>query len=130
MEHLQQSFTVPFEYKVYFTSALFDEKNPLLNNCLVNYGTTGSLKKIFFVIDEGVVKSHPALLQQVKQYFHSHPAVQLVNEILVVPGGETVKNSETFFRQVIDGVHIHGIDRHSYIAAIGGGAVLSLTDAY
>lgn len=126
MEYLQQSFTVPFEYKVYFTSALFDERNLLLNNCLVNYGTTGSTKKIFFVIDEGVVKTHPGLLQQVKQYFRVHQSVQLVSEILVVPGGETVKNSEIFFRQVIDAVNTYGIDRHSYIAAIGGGAVLDM----
>lgn len=126
MEYLQQSFTVPFAYRVYFTSALFAASNPLVNDCLENAGIQGSVKKIFFVVDEGVAKSHPGLLPQIEQYFSMHQAIKLVNEILVLPGGEAAKNSETYFNQVVDAVNTYGIDRHSYIAAIGGGSILDL----
>jgi 3-dehydroquinate synthase len=126
MEHLQQSFTVTYKYNVYFTSALFNVSNKLLNDYLTNLGNDGLVKRIFFVIDRGVLDAHPALLQDVKKYFSIHHPVQLIEEILVVPGGETVKNSETYFRQLINAVNTYGIDRHSYIAAIGGGSVLDM----
>ncbi len=126
MEYLQQSFTVPFAYRVYFTSSLFAVSNPLLNDCLVNAGIPGSVKKIFFVVDDGVAKCHPGLLPQIAQYFNVHHTVKLVSEILVLPGGEAAKNSETYFNQLVDAVNTYGIDRHSYIAAIGGGSILDL----
>lgn len=126
MEYLQQSFSVPFTYRVYFTSSLFAESNLLLNDCLVNQGIAGSVKKIFFVVDAGVAASHPGLLAQIKHYFAVHHTVKLVNEILVLPGGEAAKNNETYFNQVVDAVNTYGIDRHSYIAAIGGGSILDL----
>ena len=126
MEYLQQSFTVPFEYKVYFTSALFDVANPLFNDCLQQMGIPGSGKKICFVVDDGVAKHHPALLSQIKNYFSVYTSVQLVDEIMVLPGGEVAKNNDAYFNQLTAAVNTHGIDRHSYIAAIGGGAILDL----
>ena len=41
-------------------------------------------------------------------------------------GGEEAKNDESLLYQVIDAVNAHGIDRHSYLVAIGGGAVLDM----
>jgi 3-dehydroquinate synthase len=126
MEYLQQAFTVPFEYKVYFTSALFDSGNPLLNNSLLQTGLPGPVKKIFFVVDKGVAETHPQLPAQIQQYFTVHTAVQMIKDIMVLPGGEEAKNKEIYFRQLLDKVNEHGIDRHSYIAAIGGGSILDL----
>lgn len=126
MEFLQQSFTVSFNYNVYFTSALFDVQNKLLIDCLVDTGNTGSNKKIFFVVDSGVVEAHPALLQNIKNYFAKHNSLQLIENILIIPGGEQSKNDERYFTQIIHAINNHGIDRHSFIAAIGGGAVLDL----
>ncbi|MEM9825872.1 MAG: hypothetical protein AAF958_04750, partial [Planctomycetota bacterium] len=42
----------------------------------------------------------------------------------VMPGGETVKNSEEALRDVLDQIDRHGLDRRSYVMVIGGGAVL------
>jgi 3-dehydroquinate synthase len=44
----------------------------------------------------------------------------------VLPGGERVKNNEDYFYKVVDAVNACGIDRHSYIVAIGGGSLLDL----
>jgi 3-dehydroquinate synthase len=43
---------------------------------------------------------------------------------LIVPGGEKAKNNTAVVQQILDAVNEYGIDRHSYLIAIGGGAVL------
>lgn len=126
MEHLQQSFTVKYNFNVFFTSALFAVENDLLHNFLTNLNQTKAAKKIFFVVDSGVYNAHPELKQQIKNYFNRYNQVQLIEDILIIPGGEQVKNDTKYFDAVLEAVNNHGIDRHSYIAAIGGGAVLDM----
>ena len=125
MEHLHQSFTIKYEYNVFFTSGLFAVENPLLNDFL-STSKSASVKKILFVVDEGVVNTNPDLISQIKAYFQQNNSTQLINDILIVPGGELVKNDTKYFEQVLEAVNTYGIDRHSYIAAIGGGAVLDM----
>lgn len=125
MNYLQQSFNVKFEYKVYFTSGLFDTANETLSAFFKDQLSPGQ-KKIFFVIDQGVAEAHPGLTGQISTYFEHQTAVRLIPEIMVVPGGEASKNDTALFDQIVEAVNVHGIDRHSYIAAIGGGAVLDL----
>jgi len=120
MKYLQQSFSVKFEYKVYFTSGLFDLSNPLLNDFLK---AEGHPKKIFFVVDEGAGR---VLEDRIRAYFDVYKAVNLIPEILFIPGGEQVKNDTQYFNQILEAVNTHKIDRHSYIAAVGGGSVLDL----
>ncbi|RYD81087.1 MAG: 3-dehydroquinate synthase, partial [Sphingobacteriales bacterium] len=82
--------------------------------------------KILFIIDEGVANAHPDLNQNIKKYFNKYSHTQLVDDILVIPGGEIVKNETKYFDQVLEAVNTYGIDRHSFIAAIGGGALLDM----
>ncbi|RYE22188.1 MAG: 3-dehydroquinate synthase [Sphingobacteriales bacterium] len=125
MEHLHQSFTVKFEYNVYFTTGIFNAGNTLFSDFLSS-GRAASQRKILFVVDQGVIDTHPELSNQIKSYFNNYTSVQLIQDILVVPGGELVKNDESYFKQVVDAINAYGIDRHSYIAAIGGGSVLDM----
>jgi 3-dehydroquinate synthase len=125
MEILQQSFAVSFQYKVFFTEHLFDPSNTVLAQFLQEQRTEGLQKKILFVIDETVAEYHPQLEEQIIKYFKKIPAVSLA-AILTVVGGEDVKNSEDYLHQVINAVNKYGIDRHSYVAAIGGGSVLDM----
>lgn len=125
MDHLHQSFTIKFEYGIFFTTNLFDSDNQLLRNFLQSQNT-GIARKIFFIVDKGVADTHLGLIGQIKQYFSEQKQVQLINDLLIVPGGEEVKNTEVYFNQVVDAVNTYAIDRHSYIAAIGGGAVLDM----
>jgi 3-dehydroquinate synthase len=126
MKHLSQSFSLKFEYQVYFTAGIFNKTNTLFNDFLLNSATSLSTRKIFFVLDKGVTDAHPNLIQNIQEYFSLYNKVQLVQDILVVPGGETAKNDLLYFNQVVEAVNAYGIDRHSYIAAIGGGAVLDM----
>ncbi|MHA4810894.1 3-dehydroquinate synthase [Flavitalea flava] len=125
MDHLQQLFTVRFEYNVFFTEHLFSSANPQFRNFLLSQ-QTDTVKKIFFVLDEGMAGSHPDLQQQIKTYFQGEKAFSLVEDILVIPGGEQAKNTTLYFDKIVGAVNRYGIDRHSYIVAIGGGSILDL----
>jgi 3-dehydroquinate synthase len=45
---------------------------------------------------------------------------------VVMPGGEACKNDPALVEQIQRAVNDYGIDRHSYIAVIGGGALLDM----
>jgi 3-dehydroquinate synthase len=126
MEFLQQSFSVKFDYKVYFTTNLFDRSNDTLSSFLKERMEEGTIQKVLFVLDQGVDEAHPGLKQGIQDYFETVDNTHLIPDILVVPGGEEAKNDESLLYQVIDAVNAHGIDRHSYLVAIGGGAVLDM----
>ncbi len=125
MNHLQQAFSVRFEYNVFFTHKLFEPANPVFRDFL--NGVSGEeAKKVFFVVDGGVAACHPDLPDQITNYFSDLPAFTLIREIMIAPGGESCKNTEQYFYEIVRAVDRFGIDRHSYIVAIGGGAVLDL----
>lgn len=126
MEHLQQSFNIKFEYKVYFTSGLFAPSNTLFNDFLKTAGSAEIPKKILFVVDQGLMDAGLDLKAQLKAYFDTYTEVQLVSDIVIVPGGEIIKNDTRYFDEILEAVNTHKVDRHSYIAAIGGGSVLDL----
>ncbi|MCU0402659.1 MAG: 3-dehydroquinate synthase [Algoriphagus sp.] len=120
---LEQSFSVPFRYPVAFTENLFDPQNQILVNILRGE----RVPKVLFVIDSGVADSHPDLIQKIHQYSEAHQEVfVLAAEPLIALGGEACKNEEYEYQKIVEATHLYGIDRHSYIAAIGGGAVLDM----
>lgn len=125
MSYLEQSFSVKFDYKIYFTTALFHLENTILANFFKERSATGG-QKIYFVLDEGVALAHPNLTNEITAYFALNQDVKLIPDFLIVPGGEAAKNNTDLFDQIVAAVDTYGIDRHSYIAAIGGGAVLDL----
>jgi len=127
MDFLQQSFSVKFEFKVFFTTHLFSKDNPLLQQFLQVEKKSDTPPKIFFVLDEQVVAHHPGLIADIKSYFSQFPSLHLVDEMLVIPGGEIAKNDEQLLHQIIVGVNNNKIDRHSYLVAIGGGSILDLS---
>ena len=120
---LQQSFSVPFRYPVVFTENLFAAPHTLF----VDTFPEGQLARVFFVVDSGVAACHTGLISQIKSYVAAYPSrLALVAEPLVVAGGEACKNDPDAYQQVVEATNNFGIDRHSYITAIGGGAVLDM----
>ncbi|WP_262493047.1 3-dehydroquinate synthase [Lunatimonas lonarensis] len=120
---IEQTFSVPFRYPVCFTTRLFDTQNPLLADVMRGE----KIPKAFFVIDQGVSEAHPRLIGAIHRYAAAHQgAFVLAADPLVVPSGEQCKNDQASFQQVLDATNDYGIDRHSYIIAIGGGALLDM----
>ena len=122
-ELIKQVFTVKYTYDVRFTTDLFAESNPLLAQFFAGQNTT-VVPKLLVVIDEGAVSHHKELIHRINDYIREIPHVSLIAELIVVPGGEAAKNNNAIVDRVIGAVDLHRIDRHSYIMAIGGGAVL------
>jgi len=126
MDFLQQSFSVRFDYKVFFTTHLFSRDNPTLREFLETQKKPNTQPKIFFVLDEQVVKHHPDLINKIRSYFNELSSFALVADMLILPGGEMAKNDEQLFYKIVTAVNTHKIDRHSYLVAIGGGSILDL----
>ncbi len=122
-EFINQSFTVTYQYQVHFTTDLFSTTNPLLSRFFVDH-STGIVPKVLVVIDEGVLRHHNDLINQIKAYCRGIPNISLIDDLMVVHGGEESKNDRAVVDRIIAAVDDYGIDRHSYILGIGGGAVL------
>ncbi|CAN5584037.1 3-dehydroquinate synthase [soil metagenome] len=126
MRSLHQSFSVSFNYDVLFTEGIFSDKNPALISVVENDGTSGR-RKFLIIIDEGVNLHHPKLISSIKSYFKANQHIlNLKGEPIVIPGGEQAKNEPQLVQDLLSVVNSRGIDRHSYIMAIGGGAVLDM----
>ncbi|CAH0994481.1 3-dehydroquinate synthase [Emticicia aquatica] len=126
MNIIQQSFQVPYSFNIVFTKNLFSPDNQEFSNFLANFGDTRFQKKILFLIDAGVAEKHPSLIHTIQLYFNENTQISLVDKILVMPGGELVKNDTTYLDQTLLAINKYGIDRHSFVAAIGGGAFLDM----
>ncbi len=126
MDRIEQKFAVDFDFPVCFTRDLFSEHNPLFVET-VRRLEAGKRHRVLFVIDDNVAAAHPALTSSIERYCAAHgESLELVGAPVLVPGGEGVKNDTSHFFELVDLVNRHGIDRHSFLAVIGGGAVLDM----
>ncbi len=123
MKTIKQEFTVPFSYHVEFTENLFDMSNRLFVDTIKNKDT--SLKpSVLFVFDSGMYSHHPELMKEITEYSAKHSDhFSLVSEPVIIPGGERAKNDPTNVQMILEAIESADIDRHSYVAVIGGGAV-------
>lgn len=126
MQSLHQTVEVRFQYDVHFTEGLFRSDNPLLART-VRERNTGEAKKVLAVVDAGVVAHHPALPEAIAAYAAAHgDGMTLAGPLLVVPGGEAAKNDPALVERIHEAVYQTGLCRHSYVLAVGGGAVLDM----
>lgn len=125
MNLIQQNFKINYSYPVYFIETLFDlgEKNfsSVLEECRIQQGS-----KFLFVIDNNVVALNTALIRDIELFFKSGK-YQLAGPPLIITGGEGAKNDFATVHKILEIINQYGIDRHSYIVGIGGGAVLDTT---
>ncbi|KAM3096764.1 3-dehydroquinate synthase [Phormidesmis sp. 146-12] len=126
LQPLQQSVTVQFNYAVHFTSGLFRLQNPLFADVLQSEKLDHPAATIV-IVDSGLLPSHPYLLEQIVAYTDRYQnQVSLKANPLVVVGGEASKNDPALVKQIQQLISEVGLCRHSYVVAIGGGAVLDL----
>ena len=117
-----QKFSVPYQFPVAFVRGLFNPSNPLLVEAITR-GENTKRHRCYFVIDEGL--DGTALTTAIKEYFDTYQdQLELIADPMFVPGGEIVKKDLAYVERMLSTIHSHGIDRHSYVIAIGGGAVL------
>jgi 3-dehydroquinate synthase len=124
MDQIRQKVRVDFEYLVYFTTGAFAPSNLLLRDLLAQ-AADQTPSRFLAVVDRAVVEHHPTLLERLDEYCQRHRTVlQMAGPVLVVPGGETIKNDPAHVEEIHRAINAAGLCRHSYVMAIGGGAVL------
>lgn len=119
-----QKFEVPFEFPVCFTEYIFDIKNRVFLDIICRKEKDKKHNIIFF-IDEGIAKNYKNLINELKEYVNYYRKhLNIVTDPILVPGGEKIKSDLYFVEQIQQSISEFKIDRHSYVIAIGGGAVL------
>ncbi len=125
IQSLQQEVQVNFSYGVHFTRGLFTTSNPLLSE--VVEATNNTAKSIMVAVDAGLLEQHPELLSQISNYANYYAdELNLVAEPIIIPGGEAAKNNPALIEQIHRVIEQVGLCRHSYVLAIGGGAVIDM----
>jgi 3-dehydroquinate synthase len=123
---IQQDIRVNYRYTVHFTRNLFALGNPLMRDLLAENGADGP-KKLLVVVDKGVYRHHPQLLSSIEAYCLHHPEViDLAGVPLLFGGGERLKNDPLHVTIVQQAIQAGGLCRHSYVVAIGGGALIDM----
>jgi len=120
-----QEFNVPYRYQLFFTTHLFDVKNPLFTTTIGSTIKEGPAK-LLFVIDANVMKAHPDLEANITKYCKANAENLKCQIILSVTGGELAKDGDTQVKKVLTAISDYAICRHSYVIAIGGGAVIDM----
>jgi 3-dehydroquinate synthase len=125
LQPIQQRVQVSFEYPVHFTTGLFHLRNSLLARIIA--GNEIKPKKVIIIIDAGCLQCHKGLISQINLYAKRYGSImKLMLKPLVVPGGEAAKNDTSLIDQIHTLINDASLCRHSYILAIGGGAVLDM----
>ncbi len=123
MKVLERSIQVGWQLRVCFTEDVFAPTNLSLVNALAGDGS----HRAMVVLEDSLAQALPELESQIEKYFAAHVnSLKLVRPPLFVPGGESSKNSITLVTDLLGHLHRHHIDRHSYLIAIGGGAMLDV----
>src|SRR5699024_1742435 len=124
MKTIAQQFSVSFKYKVHFTEGLFHPENTLLAET-IRSGSPHKTRKVLFVLDEGMYAHHPKLFKRIQNYSREFDnAFTLIKEPVVIPGGEAAKNNPEYITNIHEVIKTAGLDRHAFVAAVGGGAVI------
>ena len=122
---IEKNFAVPCRHRVYFTNDSFDSKSDLLKS-LFRSVEDESPTKVFVVLDEGALKSCPQLEAEIQNYFSVRPELFDWRGIRVYPGGEVLKNNLQYLSKLYAEVEAAKLCRHSYLIAVGGGALLDM----
>lgn len=125
MHTIQQQFSVSYNYPIIFTCDLFSPDNPALVELLNGSGQPHN--RALVVIDSEVARLTPGLLERISRFGTLHTSLlEFVAPPLIVRGGEICKHEPVAIERVHAMVERHALCRHSFIIAIGGGAVLDV----
>lgn len=125
LKPIKQTFSVPYEYQLYFTEHLFDVTNQLFKDILDDYKKDTPIK-LLFVIDNGVNNHHPKLEASIKNYCEVHKKNLEYTGSITIEGGECCKNNPNAVETVLREINNKHIDRHSFVVGIGGGAIIDM----
>jgi 3-dehydroquinate synthase len=122
----KQSFAVRYDYEVHFVNDMFALDQPSFARALAS-PNPNQRHRFGVVIEREVVEAFPELAARIERYANAYDAqLEFAARIMQVEGGEEAKND----REIVDELHrtmlTWRLDRHAYLVAIGGGAMLDI----
>lgn len=126
MDLIERTIQVSWQHRVLFTEHVFDPANSTLRNNL-SRDEQGSPRRALVVVDESLSVAQPSLSAAIENYFRAQPdGATLVGPPIICKGGEQIKASWSSVSEIHAAIDRHHIDRHSYLIAVGGGALLDM----
>jgi len=123
MDVMQRFIQAGWQLRVFFSENVFAPDNPVLRDALADTGP----RKALVVLEDSLAQALPELEPQIERYFAAHASqLRLVRPPLYACGGERAKNSSALVGDIYSQLHRHHVDRHSYLIAVGGGALLDV----
>ena len=130
LARIQRRIELSFQHTILFTQDLFNSSNPVLVEVLLGAPESHaapSLPKVVVVLDEGLQTAQPGLSARIEAWFEAEKnSIRLVCPPIVLEGGERLKNSYFHVSEIQSEIDRYGLDRHSYLVAVGGGALLDV----
>ena len=122
----EYGFAVPFKFPVLFSRHIFDAQNPLFEQVITRL-EPDLRHRVLVVIDDHVAEASPWLEADIQRYFMAFSdSLELAGPPVVVAGGEPSKNDPAALFAMLQKINDVGLDRHSFVAVVGGGAVLDM----
>lgn len=116
-------FAVPFVHRLRFTGDVLASDQQTLVDLLEPTGQGPT--RVQFWLDEGLAHACPEMTDKLKAITDARPErLRRAGNVQLVPGGEAIKNDIHVLERMLKVFHAADLDRHSYVVAIGGGAVL------
>jgi len=118
--------TLQQEHRLIFTRDVFAPENRALADLLTPREPGGVARAVVFW-DAGLATAFPAFAEKISRWFAARSdRVSLEAEPVSLQGGEGVKNDFHQLERVWNVINASKICRHSFVIAIGGGAVLDM----
>ncbi len=126
MDLIERNIQVSWQHRVLFTDHVFDSQNSILREELRrDYPDTPC--RALVVVDAGLARAQAGLIAAIEAYFQTTASgVTLVAPPRLCSGGEAIKASWTAVSDLHTAMDQYHIDRHSYLLAVGGGALLDM----
>ena len=126
MSKIDRQIEVSYRHQVQFTHDVFSTTNLTLRDILSDQADS-RIHRVLVVMDEALCRAQPGLVGEVRAYFEQHnDCLKLVCDPMQFEGGERTKNSYFHVSEIQSRIEMHHIDRHSYVIAVGGGALLDM----
>lgn len=124
MKSVQEAtISIEYPYRVRFTTNVFHPDNTLLSDLVRT--SAGTVRAQVFV-DQALMSARTQLERDIADYADTHRSDIQLESIRQVPGGEVCKTDRAVLDSILKDICNAALCRHSYVIAVGGGAVLDV----
>ena len=121
---VRERFAVPIEYPVVFERDCLAPGAEAIEWAITR-SDLGEVHRVFAVCDAGMVEATPDFMARLTDYFAARgPRLELAAAPRILPGGEEAKADFSLVSELHRTWLNAGLDRHSVVLAVGGGAFL------